>query len=68
MLETKEMKRIGAKLRNEPFSKCSTHTFDSDNYWECMIRHLAVSGYHISASCKMGPSSDKTSVVDPKLR
>ncbi|KAJ8314276.1 hypothetical protein KUTeg_008837 [Tegillarca granosa] len=53
---------------SEPFTKCLAHTFDSEEYWECMVRHLAVSGYHISASCKMGPPSDKTSVVDPELK
>lgn len=68
MLQTEEMKRIVAKLRHEPFTKCLAHTFDSEEYWECMVRHLAVSGYHISASCKMGPPSDKTSVVDPELK
>ena len=68
MLKTKTMQKLGAKLRNKPFSKCSQHTHDSDAYWECLVRHNAVSGYHQSSTCKMGSASDTTAVVGPDLR
>ncbi|KAJ8315326.1 hypothetical protein KUTeg_007476 [Tegillarca granosa] len=47
---------------------CKDHKFDSDAYWECIIRTLSVSDYHPTSTCRMGPPNDPTSVVDPKLR
>lgn len=34
---------------------------------ECLIRQLSTSYNHLTSTCKMGPDSDKTSVVDPRL-
>lgn len=33
-----------------------------------MSRYFTLTIYHQSGTCKMGPSSDKTAVVDPRLR
>ncbi|CAG5127881.1 unnamed protein product [Candidula unifasciata] len=40
------------------------HTYNSHEYWECMIKHRPVSVYHPVGTCKMGPSGDPTAVVD----
>ncbi|XP_052094091.1 glucose dehydrogenase [FAD, quinone]-like isoform X2 [Mytilus californianus] len=66
---TQAMKEIGATLN--PFDIdgiCDKDIFDSDTYWECMIRHFAASVYHPVSTCRMGGLNDKTSVVDTELR
>ncbi|WAR30766.1 BETA-like protein [Mya arenaria] len=39
-----------------------------DVYWECIVRHTAVTQYHPTSTCKMGPDNDQTAVVDLRLR
>ncbi|KAL5015891.1 hypothetical protein ScPMuIL_005480 [Solemya velum] len=51
-----------------PISVCNDHTYDSDEYWECFIRHVAYPIYHPTSTVKMGPSGDPESVVDSELR
>ncbi|CAC5386015.1 unnamed protein product [Mytilus coruscus] len=66
---TKAMKKIGATLN--PFDIdgiCDKDIFDSDSYWECMLRHFAVSFSHPVSTCRMGGLNDKTAVVDTELR
>ena len=47
---------------------CELLKFDSDEYWECGIRHLGVTLHHQIATCKMGPRDDPEAVVDHNLR
>ncbi|XP_053692893.1 glucose dehydrogenase [FAD, quinone]-like isoform X1 [Sabethes cyaneus] len=47
---------------------CAALTYDSDQYWECYVRHMATTLYHPSGTAKMGPDSDPEAVVDPRLR
>ncbi|XP_052094090.1 glucose dehydrogenase [FAD, quinone]-like isoform X1 [Mytilus californianus] len=66
---TQAMKEIGATLN--PFDIdgiCDKDIFDSDSYWECMVRHFAVSFSHPVSTCRMGGLIDKTAVVDTELR
>ena len=67
-IETPTMQGLGAKVDRMKLSFCSHHRFRSDAYWECVTRHLAVTVYHHSGTCKMGDNNDKTAVVDPDLR
>lgn len=67
-IETPTMQGLGAKVDRMKLSFCSHHKFRSDAYWECVTRHLAVTVYHHSGTCKMGDNNDKTAVVDPDLR
>lgn len=66
-IETPTMQGLGAKVDRMKLSFCSHHRFRSDAYWECVTRHLAVTVYHHSGTCKMGDENDKTAVVDPDL-
>ncbi|PSN33091.1 Glucose dehydrogenase [FAD, quinone] [Blattella germanica] len=66
--KTEAMKKYDVKLYNKPLYQCSEHEFDSDAYWECCIRYLTFSYYHICGTCKMGPDSDPDAVVDTELR
>lgn len=47
---------------------CKDYEKDSDQYWECSVRHLTSTMFHPTTSCKMGPANDAEAVVDNKLR
>lgn len=65
---TKAMQKLGVKFYNKTVSDCEKYLFDSDDYWECNLRTQTLSIYHYSGTCKMGPESDSTAVVDPTLK
>lgn len=62
------LQAIGTRLHDIPIPKCADNPFASDAYFECMARHFTFTIYHQSGTCKMGPATDKTAVVDPRLR
>ncbi|XP_076109497.1 glucose dehydrogenase [FAD, quinone]-like [Mytilus galloprovincialis] len=63
------LQEIGATLNRQDFDGiCDKAKFDSDEYWECMLRHYAVTCYHPTSTCRMGAKDDPTAVVDTKLR
>ncbi|XP_056643069.1 glucose dehydrogenase [FAD, quinone]-like [Diorhabda sublineata] len=67
-LDTKAFRSNGAKLSPYPVYGCQNIEFNSDEYWECALRTISVTLYHPMGTCKMGPTIDKTAVVDNKLR
>ncbi|XP_060575318.1 glucose dehydrogenase [FAD, quinone]-like [Ruditapes philippinarum] len=67
-LETETMKKLGINIEDMKMSFCAHHEFRTDEYWECMVRHLAITMYHPCCTCKMGSDVDKTTVLDSKLR
>lgn len=60
--------KLGVKLYNVTVPGCEQTEFNSDEYWRCYIRHLSGPIHHQVGTCKMGPSTDPTSVVDPSTR
>ncbi|KAL5020209.1 hypothetical protein ScPMuIL_003101 [Solemya velum] len=69
-VKTKAMKAIGARMAHskKPLSFCAQHIYATDAYWECYARHLSLTSYHPSCTCRMGAATDKNTVLDPKLR
>lgn len=65
---TEAFKRFGSELNPHDFPGCEHVARYSDAYWECMIRHYSATVYHPTGTCKMGPRTDPTAVVDNKLR
>ncbi|XP_063239099.1 glucose dehydrogenase [FAD, quinone]-like [Bacillus rossius redtenbacheri] len=65
---TEAMQRFGSRLHNNTIPGCAQFQFGSDEYWGCAARQLTFTIYHHSGTCKMGPGSDPTAVVDPRLR
>ncbi|KAK8385719.1 hypothetical protein O3P69_016475 [Scylla paramamosain] len=57
-----------AKFFDKPLPDCAGEWYGSDAYWECFVRHMTTTFYHITGSCKMAPPSDPFGVVDHKLR
>lgn len=41
---------------------------DTDQYYECIVRHIISTLFHPAGTAKMGPAGDVTAVVDPRLR
>lgn len=66
--ETKPFQKLGTKLNPSQIPQCSQHLFKSDEYWTCAVRYFTGTLHHQSGTCKMGPRTDNTAVVDPELR
>ena len=66
--KTKAMQELGSTLYDVPVKGCEELEYDSDYYWECAIRTFTFTIYHYSGTCKMGPESDPTAVVNPELK
>lgn len=68
LMETPAMKKIGTRLYRKPIPGCAHLEFASRLYWECQTRMFTFTIYHYSGTSKMGPASDRTAVVDHRLR
>ncbi|CAO1442393.1 unnamed protein product [Diamesa serratosioi] len=68
LLDTKAFAECDAKLLDTPVPGCKHLEFNTDPYWECFTRHFTFTIYHHCGTAKMGPSSDKRAVVDPRLK
>ena len=68
LAKTEAFQKLGTKFYDAPFPGCEGYKLWTDDYWGCFIRHYSSTIYHPAGTCKMGPSSDPTAVVDPQLR
>lgn len=66
--KTDAFKRLNATHYRTTPPDCQNFKYASDMYWECYLRHYSHTIYHYSGTCKMGSASDKSAVVDPRLR
>jgi choline dehydrogenase len=48
--------------------KCDKLKFDTNEYWECYIRHMSTTLYHPAGTARMGPDGDERAVVDSRLK
>lgn len=65
---TSAFQRFGSRPHTIRMPGCQKYAFDTYEYWECAVRHFTFTIYHPTGTCKMGPQSDHTAVVDPRLR
>jgi choline dehydrogenase-like flavoprotein len=63
LLETPPMKRFNAELIPKSFPGCESHSYDSNDYWECYLRHMTLTMFHPIGTCRMGNYDDKSTVV-----
>ncbi|XP_073835221.1 glucose dehydrogenase [FAD, quinone]-like [Musca autumnalis] len=63
------MRKINAQVLDKPIPQCRKYgDVTSRGYLECYARHFTFTIYHQSGTAKMGPRSDKTAVVDSRVR
>lgn len=67
-LETKSFKDHEMEEVKVDLPECKKHKYGSDKYYDCYVRHLSTTLYHPAGTAKMGPDSDKSAVVDSRLR
>ncbi|XP_028172928.1 glucose dehydrogenase [FAD, quinone]-like [Ostrinia furnacalis] len=65
--QTETLKKFEIELVPLKLSGCAGFEFDSEEYWTCYIRHMAVTIFHPVGTAKMGPKDDTTSVVNERL-
>lgn len=65
---TRAMRQFGSEFHRIPIPGCSHHVFMSDDYWRCQAMHVTNTIYHLCGTCKMGPASDPTAVVNARLQ
>ncbi|WAQ95803.1 DHGL-like protein [Mya arenaria] len=68
LTRTDTYKQIGIRSDQMKLKVCSKHAFSSDSYWECFIRNIGQTHCHPSGTCKMGPDTEPSAVVDLQLR
>lgn len=66
--DTKAFQKLGSRMNPLPTPGCEHHPFNSDEYWECSLRLLAVTLHHQVGTCKMGPENDPGAVVNNRLQ
>lgn len=63
------MRKLNTKLYDVPIEDCLKYgPFGSDAYFACQAQMFTFTIYHQSGTCKMGPKSDRSTVVDSRLR
>lgn len=62
------MQKLGTRIHDIPLPQCAHIHFGTDDYWRCSIQTLSCTLHHQVNSCRMGPATDPTAVVDSKLR
>ncbi|XP_058447537.1 glucose dehydrogenase [FAD, quinone]-like isoform X2 [Malaya genurostris] len=68
LVDTKIFNENEAEIHRMNLPSCDKLKYDSDEYWECYIRHMTVTLYHPVGTAKMGPDTDSSSVVDERLK
>ncbi|KAH8394419.1 hypothetical protein KR222_005012, partial [Zaprionus bogoriensis] len=68
LIEQPAFRAIGAQVLDKRLPDCQQHAWRSSAYWACYARHFTFTIYHYSGTAKMGPSSDRSAVVDARLR
>ncbi|XP_055912549.1 glucose dehydrogenase [FAD, quinone]-like [Eupeodes corollae] len=68
LMDRSAFKAINAKLWERKIPTCSQYRYKTYEYWECYVKHFTFTIYHYSGTTKMGPKTDRSAVVDPRLR
>lgn len=68
LLDTKTFKELGVQLQRLEIPACGKYATESRDYWECNLKHTALTIFHPVGTCKMGSVGSNDSVVDPNLK
>lgn len=64
---SRAFQRFNATLFSRPLPGCENYILQSDEYWECVLRHISTTLGHFVGTCKMGPK-EFGGVVDHELK
>ncbi|XP_012061266.1 PREDICTED: glucose dehydrogenase [FAD, quinone]-like [Atta cephalotes] len=67
-VDTPAMKKWDLRLEQVKSPLCSDYHFGTDAFWMCQIRAKTGPENHQSGTCKLGPSTDPSAVIDSQLR
>lgn len=62
-IKNPKLQKYGATINEKHFPGCNQYKFDTNEYWECYIKHLTLSVYHPVGTCKMGAYDNNQTVV-----
>ncbi|KAK5638077.1 hypothetical protein RI129_012372 [Pyrocoelia pectoralis] len=68
LVKTKHLERYHLEPLTYSLGDCHEFTFDTDEYWDCSVRNLVRTLYHLVGTCKMGPNHDPDAVVNSRLK
>ncbi|XP_037931860.1 glucose dehydrogenase [FAD, quinone]-like, partial [Teleopsis dalmanni] len=68
LMDQPAFKAINGRLLEKVLPTCKKYGYKTRAYWECYARHFTLTIYHYSGTAKMGPYTDRSAVVDPRLR
>lgn len=68
LLQTSSFKKHKPELLDLKLPQCSSYKFGTDDYFKCSFKTIGTTLYHYSGTAKMGPDSDPTAVVNPRLK
>lgn len=66
-VNTNSFKSHEGSLLQLPLADCKDMEYQSDEYWRCYATYMTNSMYDPTGTAKMGPTNDKTAVVDSRL-
>ncbi|KAL1462428.1 hypothetical protein WDU94_014262 [Cyamophila willieti] len=67
LIATKSFQKYHMRIIKVPDTVCDVLTYDSDDYWKCIIKRQSSSFYHLSSTARMGDNM-LSSVVNYKLQ
>lgn len=67
-LNTEAMKKYNMTLYYPDIPGCRHTKPDTDEYWECSLKHLSSTLFHPCGTARMGPANDSSTVVDSRLK
>lgn len=65
LINTPSLQRFNAKINTNKMPGCEMHSFGTESYWNCYVRHLTLTAYHPVGTCRMGQHEGE-SVIDHK--
>lgn len=68
LLDTKAFKANSVELYRFEVPECDAFEYKTDDYWKCYASYFTNTLWHPAGTCKMGPASDQTAVVSPRLK
>lgn len=66
--QTAAFQRTNSVALKSSVPQCLALTYGTQAFWECHARHVTLTLYHYSGTCKMGRDEDEMAVVDSSLR